>query len=262
MIELAVSNIAWGPERDEAMLGALRDLGYTGLEVAPTRLFPDDPYSRLDEAAAFAENLKNIYGLSVCSMQSIWFGRGENIFESEADRAALLRYTERAAAFAGALRCRNLVFGCPKNRVRAGRDAAPFLPFARAAGDCAGRYGAKFSIEANPPIYGTDFIGTTPEALWFAREADHPAVGVNLDLGAVIQGGEDLGELFSDAALINHVHVSEPHLAPIERRPLHRALAAMLRERGYRGFVSIEMKNTGRTDDILDVMAYLREVFA
>ena len=81
-MNLSISNIAWKPEQDASVYAAMEKMGYTGLEIAPTRIFPESPYTHLKEARAFARQLKEHYGLSVCSMQSIWYGRTESLFGS------------------------------------------------------------------------------------------------------------------------------------------------------------------------------------
>ena len=59
----------------------------------------------------------------------------------------------------------------------------------------------------------------------------------------------------------SHDHISEPGLAPIERRPEHKELALLLGAVGYRGFVSVEMAHTD-VDTIRRTMDYIAEVFA
>ena len=114
-MKLSVSNIAWGAEEDSRMYWLLREKGFQGLEAAPTRLFPEYPYDRQSDAAAFGKRLMEQYDLNIPSIQSIWYGRTENLFAGEEERAALLDYTRRAIDFASALNCGNLVFGCPRD---------------------------------------------------------------------------------------------------------------------------------------------------
>ena len=42
-IQLAVSNIAWNKADDELIYTAMKNAGFTGLELAPTRIFPNNP---------------------------------------------------------------------------------------------------------------------------------------------------------------------------------------------------------------------------
>ena len=87
-MKLAASNIAWSAEQDAKMYRRLQEMGIRGLEAAPTRLFPEQPYSleHCRQAERLRERLKRTYGLSVVSLQSIWYGRQEMLFGSEDER--------------------------------------------------------------------------------------------------------------------------------------------------------------------------------
>ena len=43
-MKLAVSNIGWSAEQDEAVFALMKEYGFDGLEIAPTRIFTDAPY--------------------------------------------------------------------------------------------------------------------------------------------------------------------------------------------------------------------------
>lgn len=93
MNKLSISNIAWNKQLDVQIYALMKEIGFNGLEIAPTRIFREMPYSRLMEAATWAEELKKQYGFVISSMQSIWFGRQEQIFGTEEEREVLLNYT-------------------------------------------------------------------------------------------------------------------------------------------------------------------------
>jgi len=262
-MKLSISNIAWGPEQDQEMYIALQKRGFQGLEAAPTRFFPERPYEHLQQAAQLAADLKTTYGLSVPSIQSIWFGRSENIFASPEERAVLLDYTCKAFSFASSLNCSNLVFGCPRNRATQGHEnRAAAVEFFRTLGQEALRQNTVLAMEANPPIYNTDFINTTAQAFELVDQVACPGFRVNLDVGTMVENGENVDQLADRVGQINHVHISEPGLVPIQHRTLHRELAALLREKDYSGFVSIEMKNCGDLAPVLETMDYVKELFA
>ena len=73
--QLSISNIAWHKEDDEAVYTAMQQAGFTGLELAPTRIFSETPYENLTSALLFGGYLKNRWGFSVPSLQSIWYGQ-------------------------------------------------------------------------------------------------------------------------------------------------------------------------------------------
>lgn len=122
--QLAISNIAWQKDDDETVYAAMQQAGFTGLELAPTRIFSEAPYENLTSALLFGGYLKNRWGFSVPSLQSIWYGQKGNIFDP-ADTEHLLDYTAQAFQFAHSLNCPSLVFGCPKNRMRPLRITMP-----------------------------------------------------------------------------------------------------------------------------------------
>ena len=209
------------------------------------------------EAKTFAETLQAKYHLCIPSMQSIWYGRQEALFGTDAERAALLAYTKEAIMFASALSCKNLVFGCPRNRARQGRALTPVVAFFRSVAEAAEAAGVVFSLEANPPIYHTDYLNRTEEVLDLAEEMASPGLRVNLDLGTMMENGETAQILRGRTHLIQHVHLSEPYLKPIVPRRLHEEVAAVLRDEGYQGFVSLEMGRQETLEPVKTGIAYL-----
>ena len=261
-MKLSISNLGWGAEQDLAAYQLMRQLGYAGLEIAPTRVFPDRPYDDLAAAGAWREDLRARFGYVIPSMQSIWYGRQENLFGSEEERRVLMEYTQAAIRFAEAMGCENLVFGCPRNRAMPeGTTSEQAIPFFRAIGEYAATHHCVFALEANPPIYHTNFLNTTQETLAFIQRVDSEGCRLNLDVGTMIENGEEPSLLKGCGPVIHHVHISEPGLKLIERRPLHQELAALLREEGYDRYVSIEMGRQEDLDALARTMAYVREVF-
>ena len=261
-MKLSISNIGWADKDDEAMYEYVHCLGFKGIEIAPTRIFPESPYENLKGAKAWADALWQDYHLKVSSVQSIWYGRAEKIFGSESEREVLLTYTQKAIDFAEAVSCHNVVFGCPKNRVMNSKaDWNIGVNFFRKLAAYAEKHAISIGMEANPAIYGTNYINTTREALALIAEVDMRGFRLNLDLGTMIQNGESPNVLCGNVKYISHVHVSEPFLKPVEKRKLHKQIADILLDENYQGFTSIEM---GKVDDLSvlhNVMAYVKEVF-
>lgn len=260
---LAISNIAWAQEQDAEVYTLMREIGVQGLEIAPTRIFPDSPYDHKADAALWAEYLMQAEGFSVPSMQSIWYGRTENMFSSAEARVALLQYAKKAVDFAAAVHCRNLVFGCPRNRhIPEGADASVAMSFFRELGDYAAACGCCIGMEANPPIYHTNYINTTGEALALVKEVDSPGFALNLDVGTMVYNGESCSILKGQVEHISHVHISEPYLKPVQERLLHRELATLLADEGYSGYVSVEMGRTDNTADIRRALSYVKQILS
>lgn len=250
-IKLSISNIAWGAEDDQMVYDHMRLAGFTGLEIAPTRLFPDHPYEKKAEAQEYVRKLEEEYGLKICSLQSIWYGKSEKIFGTDAERKVLLEYTKKAIDFAEVAGSGNLVFGCPKNRCMGESDDRKVaVRFFKELGDYAAEHGTVLAMEANPVIYGTNFINETREAIELIQEVGSVGFKLNLDFGTIIYNRENVEELVPYVEIINHIHLSEPGLKLVERREAHRKLMGLLRDAVYDGYVSVEM---GRRENVMDV---------
>ena len=260
-MKLSISNIAWGNESDKEMYKYLMDVKFNAIEIAPTRIIKENPYDNLDKARDIANKLNNYYSLEISSMQSIWYGKTGNIFNSD-DAEELIKYTKKAIDFANTIRCKNLVFGCPKNRIiPEGKNEDEVLYFFKELGDYAIEKQTVIAIEPNPAIYGTNFINYTKQAFKFVKKIDSNGIKVNVDFGTIVENKERLNEIFENINWVNHIHISEPNLVKIENRKLHKVLYDNLKRLKYNKYVSVEMKNTGDLNNVKDVIKYINGIF-
>ena len=247
-MKLAVSNIAWEPAEETAVLPLLRDHGIRGIEVAPTRLWPDWAGAGPDSAADWRRRF-SAERFALPSMQSILFGKPElQIFGPEPVRQATLDHFGRVAELSAALGARALVFGSPRNRDRgvltpdeAFTHAVDF--FRRAARICSA-HDTWLCIEPLPEAYGSNFATRWRQAADLVVAVDTPGFGLHLDTGCIHVAGDDpVQAVRACEGLIRHFHVSEPHLVDL-RRPLidHRRVGEALRQIEYQGWVSLEMR--------------------
>lgn len=99
----------------------------------------------------------------------------------------MLDYTKKAIDFAAAIGCKNLVFGCPRNRsLPAGADESVAVAFFKELGEYAYSKGTAIGMEANPPIYNTNYINDTKSALELIEQVDSKGFKLNLDVGTRI----------------------------------------------------------------------------
>ncbi len=247
-MKLSISNIAWLQEEDEAVYAILQKLGYTGLEIAPTRLFPVSPYTQLKAAVQFKNQLLTTYGFSIVSMQSLLFGTsGLYLFADEPAREALKAYLKQAIVFAEALSCPVLVFGNPKNRVSHNplRDRMIATDFFTELGEFAAAHEVCLCLEPNPAEYGTNFMTTTQETYDFVKSCRSPGFKMICDAGTMLLNAEPPEAILSWLDECLHVHISAPFLNPIiekeEDKAHYEKLVRILKKAGYAGYLSIEM---------------------
>jgi sugar phosphate isomerase/epimerase len=250
-VKLAFSNIAWNDEEEPHVLGLLRKRGVDGIEVAPTRLWPEWA-GATPAAARLVRSRFAAEGFEIPSMQAILFGKPHlSLF---GDRLAFIDHMRAVADLAAALGARVLVYGAPKSRDRG--DLTPAAAFERAievlrlvAVECAARDTA-LCIEPNPAAYGCNFILESREGTALVRAVDSPGLQLHLDTAGMTLAGEDPAQaVAAGGAHLCHTHISEPHLAPIAPASIdHARIGRTLRKIGYRGWCAIEMR---RVDDAL-----------
>jgi sugar phosphate isomerase/epimerase len=269
-VKRAVSNIAWAAEEQDEVLALLPALGITGIEVAPTMVWPGWDGATPEAARALRTWLAG-QGFAVPALQSVLFGRPDlHVFGDAASQGGLLGHIARVAALAGALGAGVMVFGSPRNRLRgelspeAAMDRA--VPVFRALAAACHDEGTALGIEANPPQYGGDFLLRWTEAAELVDRVGHPGLVLHLDTACTALAGDDPVEAAAAcAARLRHFHVSAPMLAPVDPGSdlPHAAIAAALRKGGYAGWVSIEMRRTDTPADTLRrAIAHVRDCYA
>jgi D-psicose/D-tagatose/L-ribulose 3-epimerase len=269
-MRLAVSNIAWAAEEQDEVLALLPALGIAGIEVAPTMVWPGWDGATPEAARALRTWLAG-QGFAVPALQSVLFGRPDlHVFGDAASQGGLLGHIARVAALAGALGAGVMVFGSPRNRLRGAlapeaamdRAVRVFRALAAACHD----EGTSLGIEANPPQYGGDFLLRWDEAAELVRRVDHPGVVLHLDTACTALAGDDpVQAAAACAGRLRHFHVSAPMLAPVDADGdlPHADIAAALRQGGYAGWVSIEMRRADSpADAIRRAAAHVRACYA
>lgn len=243
-MRISISNIAWEPDQDEAVAAVLRGAGIQAVDLAPGKYLPDI-LGASDEAIAEVRQRWADRGFRIEGMQSLLFGStGLNLF---GDDGTMLDRLAAVCRIGEGLGARALTFGSPRQRDRGdrsfeqARDEA--VDFFRRIGDIAADRGVLFCLEPNPAVYGCNFMTTAAETAEVVEATDHPAVRMQLDVGALALNGEDAPSTIAHyAALIGHVHASEPQLVPLGRAGSdHRGAASALAETRPELTVTIEM---------------------
>lgn len=257
-MKLAISNIAWPAARDAEIAQVLRAQGVHGVEVAPTKWWPDPLAVTAAEIRATRTRWEDL-GLPIIAAQALLFGREDlKLFADDATRARTLEYLSGICRLCGQLGAEALVFGAPRNRRVGNLDRAiawrVALEFFGALATAAERAGTVIVIEANPAEYHADFITRAGEAIDLVRAVARPGLLLHLDSACMTMAGDDVNAtIAAGAPALRHFHASEPQLAPVCNGIVnHRAFAQALRRAGYTRWVSIEMREPDPFDpDIL-----------
>lgn len=245
-MRLAFSNIAWPAENDVEVCDALA-LADVGIEIAPTRLWPDWDVTTSDATEASIRYRRR--GLTLSSLQAILFGRPDlQMFGPPDVRKALVDHLVRVADLAAAMGVVPMVFGAPRNRDASGLccDEAVALAtqlLSEVAVACT-RRSVFLGFEPNPTTYHCNFVTNSTEAAGLVRGVASPGLRLHLDTAAMFLAGEDPERAIeAHADILGHVHISEPHLGGFEVPVVnHRQVACSLRRINWSGWIVVEMR--------------------
>ncbi len=226
-----------------------RRLGYHGIEIAPFTLAKRADALSAEQRRETRRIVENA-GLEVVGLH--WLLAGvEGLHATTPDDAVWTRTRDYVRALVDLnhdLGGSVLVFGSPKQRsLTCGqtweyawgrlRDLfASLLDHAQAAGSV-------FCLEPLSPAE-TDFLNTVGEAQRMARELDHPALKVHLDVKAMASESQPIEDVIRQVTAdeVGHVHVNDPNLygpgmGEVDYAPLATALDAI----GWDRWLSVEV---------------------
>ena len=243
-MKIAVSNIAWPAELDDTAYALLRMAGVRGLEVAPTRAWPEWQGITPSSLAEYRQRVEDA-GLRISSLQSILFQKPElQMFGASGEFAEHLQY---CADLATALGAKCIVLGAPKNRLRGNvtesdamqRAVDILFPIA----EYCTQQGIALCLEANPVQYCCDFVTHGSQAASLVRSVGSPGLRLHLDTACALMAGDDIAALVREHAdILAHFHASEPMLGAFNNPTAeHDAAANALCESQYKHWIAVEM---------------------
>ena len=263
-MRLAISNIAWDTSEDVCIAELLNRYDVDAIDIAPGKYFPS-PTKAMDEDIACVKRWWAARRIEITGMQALLFGTvGLNVFARPEVQDAMLQHLSAVCRIGAGLGATRLVFGSPKNRDRTGFSDEQVIeiaiPFFRRLGNIAKPYGVVICLEPNPPCYGANFMTTSAETAEVVRQVAHSSIRMQLDTGALTINGESPATVLQNsAALIGHIHASEPDLIPLgDGGTDHAKVAECLKQQLSEYIVSIEMLATKKEPHLVSIERALR----
>lgn len=245
-MKLAISNIAWEHHNDPDILKLLKVNDVTGIEVAPTKIWPDWCMASHKEAIEYQKEMHD-HGFDIPAMQAILFGKPELQLFDTASHAAFLEHIRLVADIANGFGSKVLVFGAPKNRKRGQLPYSKAMDvaseFFRKAGEICDAHECCIGLEHNPVEYGCDFVTNVLDAKELVKQVNHNGFKLHVDSAGLHMCGGDISDMILKAGGFVHYHISEPMLEPIVDGVVNQESGIKtLKTLGYQHWVSIEMK--------------------
>jgi len=247
-MKFSCSNIAWTTEQEHISLGILKKYNITGIEVAPTIVWPNWENATVDNAILYKKTLSD-QGFEIPAMQAIMFGKNVTSIFDKNEQKKILSHLAMVSDLAGALGAKSVVFGSPKLRnTNLSIDNAinEVLPFFNKIAGYFNNNGSCFCIEPCGEIYGSNFITSAHQAAILSKEVNHSGFGIHIDSAALYEAEEIIDDVWDDIKNdVKHYHISEPNLNNFHNSNIpHLHNLNWLQEHDYQGWCSVEMKNS------------------
>ena len=250
-MKISVSNIAWDNKSSPYYLKYIRELGCSGVEIAPSVVWPEPIKSTKQERVKFLNSVRNS-DLEIVGFHSLLYHRPDlQLFFSKDSRIATKDYICKLANLCAELGGKQLIFGSPKNRILHGKN---YEECTKQAIDDFFEI-AEFSKKKNiffciEPLgeNETEFIKSLNEGGSMVEKVNHPYFKLHLDSKAVFSTNEDPDEITKKyGKFLQHVHVGDNNLQePGTVNTDHYKIGAALRNINYSKYVSIEMRKNDR----------------
>jgi sugar phosphate isomerase/epimerase len=263
----AVSNIALTAFDHRHELMELRELGITGVEIAPSRIWHNTwTELKASDVTAYRNDIE-IAGLEVVGLHSLFFDHPElGLFKGPETDAQSMLFLEHLSAVCRDLGGKTLIYGGGRKRgdmplVQAYAQAYAFFSELCTRIE---NHGTCFCFEPLGPN-DTDFINSALESLAIVKDISHPALRVQLDAKALYENNEAVSVIFQAVSdELVHFHANEPGLNTLGHSGVidHQFLGQMLRDINYDEYISIEQRMLNDDNPLADIkvsIAVLKE---
>jgi D-psicose/D-tagatose/L-ribulose 3-epimerase len=244
-MKYAISNIAWDHADEMTLLPFLRNQGVSGIEVAPTKVWPDWDGLNTTSARIYAHRLKG-EGFDIPSMQGIFYGKQLGSIFDASNHLQILNHLTFIADIASEMGVRTVIFGAPSMRqnpqIRCDSSCKSILPFLKAAAEIFSLSSLILCIEACSAYYNCNFITKHSDLIHMIDLVNEPGFGLHIDAANLFETNERLAEIWTSRLPVQHFHMNEPGLVgfTLPRVP-HADNINFLKSVNYSNWISIEM---------------------
>ncbi|WNK00313.1 sugar phosphate isomerase/epimerase family protein [Thalassospiraceae bacterium LMO-JJ14] len=256
-MDYAISNIALPAYDHIKDLHKLAQIGYRGLEVAPSRVWQDTWHDLSSaDVAAYRQAVEDA-GLVVVGLHSLVFDHPElQLFGDAASARATQDFMVHLSGLCRDLGGRTLIWGGGRRRGEVPADTATerAIAFMDTLCERTRDHGTVFCFEPLGPK-DSDFVNGVVEAKAIADAVGRDNLKIQIDVKALVDNNEvDPGIVDTVRADLVHVHANEPGLDVLGASGSidHARIGAMLADIGYDAFVSAEQRMLSETAYMTD----------
>jgi sugar phosphate isomerase/epimerase len=247
-MKIAVSNIALPSYNHIKELYELREMGFRGLEVAPSKVWDNVKNVTPKQVSTYRKQVEKS-GLKVIGIHSLFFDQPDlGLFRGFDIRKNTIKFLIHLSNICSDLGGKFLVFGSPQARKRESLSIksadVKAISFFSELSNHIENHGTYVVIEALGKTE-TDYITSLKHAYKIINKVNRPELQGHLDAKAVFDASEAKLEIFNKIkSKLQHVHINHPGLGMLRNNGKvdHKLLSSLLKDIGYNKFLSLEQR--------------------
>ena len=257
-MNFAVSNIGLTAFLHDKELGQLSELGITGVEVAPSRVWKNTwDELKSSDVKKYRKTIESA-GLRVIGLHSLFYDQPElGLFKSSKIRTKSLQFLSHLSAVCRDLGGKTLIYGGGRKRGEISENDAitETINFFGELTSKTENHLTCFCIEPLGPKT-SDFINSALDSLAIVNAVNNPGLRIQLDAKALFENNEANIDIFNAVKeKLVHFHANEPGLEVLGTSGFvnHMMMGKMLRAINYSNFISIEQRLLNYSDPLKDI---------
>ena len=247
-MKTAISNIALPSFDHLKEIYQLHDIGFDGLEVAPSKIWDDVKKVKSNQITRYREQVENA-GLRIIGMHSLFWDQPElGLFKNSIIRKKTLDFLIHLSKICRDLGGSFLVFGSPQARIRNGlslnRADLVTVEFFSELSNHIEKHNTCFIIEALSSTE-TDYIHSILHSLEIVNKVNRNELQVHLDAKAIAYSSETKIDIFREIkSKLKHVHINDIHLGILTDTGIidHKLISQLLKDINYNNYISLEQR--------------------
>jgi sugar phosphate isomerase/epimerase len=247
-MRLALSNLAFEYDNIDDVSKILSDNNINSIEMVFTKI---SEWGTLTDVKI--KNLKDYLdkkNITIKSAQSLFYGI---ICDNINNEKIVIPHFIKLVELSKKLGIEVLVLGSPTLRKNSPLNSI-FTEIDNILNDT----GIELSIEPNSKVYGGDYFYSIDEIVSFIRSNNFNNIKTMIDThNIILEDGNPIKILEDNFKYINHIHISEYGLVPIQNNQFHNEFSKKLKDIEYDGVVTYELMNSTDLKNEIKMFSHL-----
>lgn len=247
-MKLAISNFAWDFSENTNIFEILKKHQIPNVEGVLTKI--DNWGDLTSEKVLNFKSLLDSYDLTIESLQSIFYGVN---CDGLHDGKVIIPHIEKVLEYSKILGVKTLVLGSPNLRRNTPNLLIELSNVFKVLDKILENSGIEISLEPNTKSYGGDYFHNLTDIVIFISENNFKNIKTMIDThNLILEGIDPCKEITKYFNVVNHIHISEQGLKPIQDIEFHKKFSQTIKTLKYDKIVTYELLKCENLESTID----------